>query len=425
MAEKSMKSVLKEIFPKIVVKDILDYYNVHYEPKGDEFVVSCMFHEITRGKADRNPSLSINANKKLYNCLSCPAQGNIYQLVMQLEINSGKKSCSFIGAVKKICEINKIEFDGIFKVSKDDFNEDMSVDDLALEENQIQEVFNDNILKKYYLKTHNYFLDRGFKEQTLKEFEMGFGTSGVDKDRCIFPIRNVYGGLVGWTGRAVLSKMKPKWLHRPTDRFFKALNLFNINRAISYILKSNTVYVVESVGNCMRLWELGIKNVVAILGNKISEIQIEMLLGYANNIYFVFDNDDGGYDGIEVAINQLYDKDANVFFAQYDFGCDEKGYAYDIADIKYVSDKQILNEITYVEINQYMDENRGVMKMLDNIDLTEPVEIQLEDTTVVLTEELDKKCEYPQLVIEDILYVKRINSLFKVTGLEIEQALPF
>jgi DNA primase len=423
MADKSLKQVLDEVFPLISVKKILDYYSVNYTPRGDEYVTNCVFHERYRGKVDKNPSLNINSKKKLFNCFSCPAKGNIYQLVMQLELDSGKKSCSFSDAFKKICEIHNIAIDGVFKIDKDSFVDDMSIDEIVDGDERIVEVFNDSVLNKFYLKKHNYFIDRGFLPDTLKYFEMGFGTKNLDKDRCIFPVRNSYGGLVGWTGRSVIKTVKPKWLHRPKDRFFTSLNLFNIDKALKSILDTDTVYVVESVANCMRMYEAGFKNCVAILGMNMSETQANMLCEYASHIVLLYDNDDAGRDGVGLAVDLLYDKGVRVSIGQYDFGKDEKGYAYDIGD---VSVDDILSKISYIDMNEYLERHGGLMKLLDNIDLEEPIAITTGDgETVIVCEKLDGDCEYPQLCLDDILYIKRINNMFTIRGIDVNPVKPF
>ena len=109
--KKDISVALKDLFPKIKVKDILDHYGVKYQTKGDELSISCVFHEKLRGKKDTHPSLNVNVRKKLFNCLSCPAKGNIYALVQQLEITYGEKdSCSFIDAVKIICDVSNVDF---------------------------------------------------------------------------------------------------------------------------------------------------------------------------------------------------------------------------------------------------------------------------------------------------------------------------
>jgi DNA primase len=414
MANRSYQEVVKDVQRQCVVKKILDYYEIKYQVRtgkhGEEYVTNCIFHETLRGKPDTHPSLSINSDKKLYNCWSCPAKGNIFQFVMQCELlYSEKKSCSFHEALLKICEICNIEVDGLFKLDKNKFNEDLDVEEINTDDLlYTSEVFNEEVLKKFYLKTHTYFINRGYKPETLKYFEMGFGVKGTDKDRCIFPVRNITGGLVGWSGRAVKKNMKPKWLHQPDDRFYTSLNLFNIDKALPYIIKTGKVYVVESIGNCMRMYEAGFKNTVALLGSKMSNVQAEMLLEYADEIYLLLDPDEAGYDGTQIAIDRLYGKGSKIFIGIYNFGIDsETKKAKDIGD----ATVEMVLSIVYQSVDEYIESNRGVIDMLNTSE--KPAIVELADgVKVMCTEELVEDCEYPQVTKTDMKYLNLVDKLF-------------
>ena len=273
--------IIKIVNKQANVDKILKYYKIEYIENNDERIMKCFMHKKYRSKEDNNPSLQLNINLHLYNCFSCPAKGNLFQFVMACEtILEGKKSCTFHESLIKICEICSIPIDGLYKISKDDTNLDLEVEDIDefnLSDLQyVYEVFNESAIKKFYLKKHGYFINRGFEPKTLEYFEMGFGTAGLDKDRCIFPIRDANGRLVGWSGRDVKPNAKIRWLHRPKDRFKKEYILYNLDKALKYIISSNEVHVVESIPNCMRMYEAGVKNCVAILGNKISAVQAKL-----------------------------------------------------------------------------------------------------------------------------------------------------
>ena len=172
MSKRSYPEVVKEVMRDADVLKIIKHYDISYQLKKDEILLSCMFHANNTGKVDKNPSLSVNIDKKLYNCWSCPAKGNIIQFVMECEVSyADMKTCSFHDALLKVCEICNIEIDGLFKLSKDKFNMDLNVNDVTLNEVQYHvEIFNESAIKKFYLKKHRYFLDRGFKQETLDEF---------------------------------------------------------------------------------------------------------------------------------------------------------------------------------------------------------------------------------------------------------------
>lgn len=114
-------------------------------------------------------------------------------------------------------------------------------------------------------------------------------------NRLVFPVKNVVGGIVGFTGRKTDDCWGPKWIHGPKDRFRKDLNLFNIDRATSHIELASSVILVEGPIDVIKLEMAGYKNVVATLGTSISEDQIKLLTAtYAVAVFLGYDNDEAG-----------------------------------------------------------------------------------------------------------------------------------
>jgi hypothetical protein len=336
---------------------------------------------------------------------------------MQCEIVFGKReSCTFHSALLKACEIFNIQIDGLFNIDKDRPSETFDIEEINMPDEYQQEIFSNDFLKRFHLKTHHYFEGRGFKRSTLEEFEMGFGIKGKDVDRCVFPIRDVNKNLVGWTGRTIHAEQQPKWLHQPSDRFKKEYNLFNIDKALPYIMKENSVYVVESVANVMRMWESGRKNVVAILGNKLSDYQANMLCKYADTIYLLFDNDDGGYDGTSIAVDKLVCKGKDVYIGKYDFGM-SNGKAIDIGDV----DNSKIDTIKFISMYQYIEENIKDVKTLEEAGFSkEGTEVELSNGKAVLcVESLLSESELPQVTFDDFLYIERLDTLFGVLNINL------
>ena len=67
--------------------------------------------------------------------------------------------------------------------------------------------------------------------------------------------------------------------------------LYGLNLTLPFILQAKCVYVVESEKAVMQLWDMGICNVVATGGKKVSQTQIDMLSRLCVDIIFCFDKD--------------------------------------------------------------------------------------------------------------------------------------
>tara|TARA_Y100000034_G_C6785539_1_gene351371 strand:+ start:79 stop:624 length:546 start_codon:yes stop_codon:yes gene_type:complete len=142
----------------------------------------------------------------------------------------------------------------------------------------------------------------------------------------MIPIRNIDGGIVGFTGRSIFSKCNScnqyhrkgfncpthgysKWKIYPRT-FKKTLELYNIDKAKEFIFKTNAAVMVEGAFDLWRLWELGVKNCVACLGSSISKHQLNLLkdAGCINLIAF-FDSDSSGREAFE----QVKERGGNDF----------------------------------------------------------------------------------------------------------------
>lgn len=424
---KEYYQIVNNVMKQTSVPDVLSYYGIEYTQRKNEYLIRCIFHEELAGRIDKNPSLSINADKKVYNCWSCPAKGNIISFVQQCEKYFNQSDCTFNEAVKIICSIMNIDYKSLFVEDLDSTEVDNNIDEITTEDISEQEIFQESVLDRFHLKYHKYFENRGFQLKTLKYFEMGFGVQGSDVDRCIFPIRNATKQLIGWTGRTVLQDTNPKWLHQPSGRFRKELSLFNIDKAFSSIYLSQEVYVVESVGNNMRFYEAGYENCVAILGSKMSDYQARLLSVYASNIYLCLDNDMSGIEGTKIAIEKLSQYDVKVFVAKYDFGY-VNGNARDFADVK----PEDLKQVTFISSKEWLGDNMNKLLSVEFSKKGTIVEIATGITFLCvdklrLAQKIFIKREYPEQKVyriteEEGEIIKSLDNMFGLSEFAIEES---
>lgn len=152
-------------------------------------------------------------------------------------------------------------------------------------------VLDESVMNRYFDYSHWEFYKDGIHPKTQKFFGVMFDR---DSERIVYPIHNKQGDLIGVKGRYVgtnkriLDEIKYLFLYRCD----KSIELYNLHRALLYILESDEVIVFESAKSCMLAWQWGYKNTVSMEGNELSPVQAMHLkqLG-VNNIVFAYDKD--------------------------------------------------------------------------------------------------------------------------------------
>jgi DNA primase len=127
-----------------------------------------------------------------------------------------------------------------------------------------------------------YYEGRRISENSIKKFLLGYSDN---QDMVTIPMYNPDGSTtLGFVARTVEGKE-----FKNTPGLPKSKILFNLHR----VRKSDTVYVVESSFDAIRLDQNGIP-AVATLGANVSRNQTELLTKYFNRAIIVGDNDDAG-----------------------------------------------------------------------------------------------------------------------------------
>lgn len=154
------------------------------------------------------------------------------------------------------------------------------------------EVLDENVLNQYIHSPHSLWVKDGISKKTQYYFEVMFD---LQSNRIVFPIRNREGQLIGVKGRTV----NPDWDELDIPKYmylykcYKSIELYNLHRALPYILEQKEVLVFEGAKSVMLAYEYGYKNAVAIEGDAISPVQAHTLkkLGIDIKIILCFDKD--------------------------------------------------------------------------------------------------------------------------------------
>ena len=149
---------------------------------------------------------------------------------------------------------------------------------------------------------HPYLKERGVPDATARALGVGvFGGRGSMQGRCVIPIHNGEGELVGYAGRSI-DGSEPKYRF-PTG-FHKGLELYNLHRAIGGSNSRHRVVVVEGFFDCFRVSAAGFP-CVALMGAAMSEAQEELLVRHFNVVCIMLDGDQAGRDGAADCVVRL------------------------------------------------------------------------------------------------------------------------
>jgi DNA primase len=114
------------------------------------------------------------------------------------------------------------------------------------------------------------------------------------RDRLLFPIFELTGRVVGFGGR-ILGEGEPKYLNTSETLIFdKSRMLFGLFQNRDAIRRARQAVVVEGNFDLLALVSFGLDNVVAPLGTALTQPQIRLLKGYADEVILLFDGDEAG-----------------------------------------------------------------------------------------------------------------------------------
>lgn len=139
----------------------------------------------------------------------------------------------------------------------------------------------------------DYLRGRGFEDGTLKHFQVGFTPASVKPiyrahDMVVVPAYDRNGVPVGLVGRSIEGKEFKNF--GPNDDgtgFHKSKIIWNLNNA----RKHETIILVESTFDAMRIHQAGYPNVGALLGGSLSKVQIELLNRHFSKVILFTDNE--------------------------------------------------------------------------------------------------------------------------------------
>jgi DNA primase len=295
--------------------EILHHYGVELKERGEQWHGFCPLptHEGKR----QSPSFSANVGRGIWQCFGCGAKGNVIEFAARMEGLNPDNPDNF----RKAALLLQKTFggsDGAEREKPDSASKETTRERRAREELDDPSVVVNAPLDFELQRLeydHSYLRERGFTDETIKTFGLGYCNRGLMKGRLAIPLHDKEGALIGYAGRIVdeeaIGKDTPRYLF-PGSRerggirheFRKSAFLYNGFR----VGNLSQLVVVESFTGVWWLTQAGITNVVALMGASCSETQAGLmrdLVPEGGSIWLLPDGDAAGERMAEQALKFL------------------------------------------------------------------------------------------------------------------------
>lgn len=313
------------------IESVISQY-VNLKRRGKNLVGLCPFHN------EKTPSFTVYPENGSFYCFGCGSGGDVITFVSLIE------RLDYVEAVKLLADRS-----GITIPENDNF--DNSVQELK---NRIFEINREAARFYYsYLMSNggkwalDYLHGRGLTDATIKRFGLGAAPDSWDmllkhlkskgfsisdmvqanvisqssrgsyydrfRNRVMFPIFNIRGNVIGFSGRARPDDPKAtgKYVNtQDTPVYKKSQNLFALNFAKNDC--ADRVILVEGNMDVISLHQAGFTNAVAALGTAFGEDQVRLLARYTKEIVVTLDADEAGQKAVRRTIETLKDSGINI-----------------------------------------------------------------------------------------------------------------
>ncbi|NLW64858.1 MAG: DNA primase [Clostridiales bacterium] len=322
------ESFLQELTARSEITDVVSQYVKLTKRSGANLFGLCPFH------SEKTPSFSVSPEKQIYHCFGCGKGGGVINFIMEIENLSYPDAVRFL-AKRANLEIpesapdeNRHRRERMLELNRDAAR--FFHDCLMAPGGEIARRYVDRrkiggaMVTRFGLgfapdswdSLVNAMRDRGYTNAELHDAGLarvskkGGGIYDTFRNRLMFPVIDVRGSVIGFSGR-ILDEGEPKYMNSPETLVFnKSRNLFAMNLA----KKSKKGYIILSEGNIdvVALHQAGFDCAVASLGTSLTPEQARLLSNYTREVVIAYDFDAAGQKASQRAIGILEQLDIRV-----------------------------------------------------------------------------------------------------------------
>ncbi|MGB5508377.1 DNA primase [Robiginitalea sp.] len=351
------RNTIDKVFETARVEEVIGDF-VQLKKSGSNFKGLSPFTD------ERTPSFMVSPVKQIWKDFSSGKGGNAVAFLMEHEHFTYPEAIRYL-AKKYQIEIEETEQSSEEKEQASERESMMLVAEFA-QKFYAGVLWNTESGKAIGL---SYFKERGFSEETIKHFGLGynpdqwdaFTTAALDKGyaleflektgltivkpatqegakekrfdrfkgRVLFPIHSMSGRVLGFGGRTLSSdKKQAKYLNSPESEIYhKSKVLYGIYQAKQAIARQDVCYLVEGYTDVIQLHQSGIENVVASSGTALTPEQIRLIRRLTQNIVVLFDGDEAGLRASLRGVDLILEEGMNVKVCTFPQGEDSDSFA--------------------------------------------------------------------------------------------------
>jgi DNA primase len=320
---------VEEIKQKLDIADVIKEY-IQLNKAGVNYKACCPFHN------EKTPSFYVTPEKGIFHCFGCNEGGDMFTFIQKME---GVEFPEALRLLAKKAGVPLKNFDPRVTSIKNKLLDACEVTTVLWQSNlELSDI------------AKGYVEGRGLTQETIKEFKLGYapdswdttmnhlrsekfneteifqagltvqkdkdkGTGYYDRfrDRIIFPIQDVHGNVIGFTGRTLKKEENAKYINTPESPIYhKGRVLYGLDKAKRAIRDAGYVVIVEGNMDVISAHQAGYKNVVACSGTALTGDQIRLLKRYTSNVALCFDTDDAGQNAAKRSVDLLFAEEMNI-----------------------------------------------------------------------------------------------------------------
>lgn len=344
------QDIVNQIFNTLQIEEVIGDF-VSLKKRGNSLLGLCPFHN------EKTPSFNVSVSKGIYKCFGCGEGGNAVDFVMKHEKYSYPEALRYLADKYNIAI--ELEEQSPEQQIVNDQRESLFVVTQWANSFFSKQLWNSDEGKAVGL---SYFRERGYHEETIKKFELGYSDENWDslslhakgaghsaaflaeaglivkrddgkeydrfRGRVMFPIHSLTGRVLGFGARTLKSDKKtPKYLNSPESLIYhKSDVLYGLFLAKKSIVSHDNCFVVEGYADVISMHQAGLENVVSTSGTSLTQGQIRLISRFSKNVTLLFDGDAAGIKASLRGADMLLEEGMNVKILLFEDGRDPDSY---------------------------------------------------------------------------------------------------